>query len=239
MHTSKLSFVIFLIVGLLICVAVQKSFAQVGFRVNYNYMNPTGEMGNTIQEAHGVNLEGTYHLKQTPITLGVDFGFGRYGAHRDFSTPIVFNNRTINNQNLEVRSELLSGFFTAKIDLYPQGIIQPYLNAKIGWQLLYSRFFFDGLNRSEREIMSDHALTGGLGGGIKISLSKIFGLQLDAFNNVFLNLEANYLLGSQVNYLSVNPPNDQVQPTHNNGFGNVYKTRNQLTEIKIGFGFGF
>jgi len=239
MQTSKYSLIIFLIVGLLICIAAQNSFAQLGFRVNYHYINPSGDMGHTIQEAHGVNLEGLYHLKNTPLTLGIDLGIGRYGAHRDFSAPIVFNNRTINNQNLEVRSNLLSGFFTAKVDLYPQGIIQPYLNAKVGWQVFFSRFFIDGLSRSEREILSDHAFTGGLGGGIKISLSKIFDWQLDAFKNVFLNLEANYLLGSQVTYLSISPPSDQVQPVRNNGFGNVYKIRNQLTEIKVGVGFGF
>ena len=239
MHTSKLSFIIFLIFGLLICITVQKSFAQLGFRVNYNYTNPTGEMGNTIREAHGVNLEGTYHIKRTPITLGLDFGFGRYGRHRDFGSPIVFNNRVIDHQVLEVKSDVLSGFFTAKFDLYPQGIIQPYLNAKIGGQVFFSRFFSGIFNRNERDIMHDDALVGGLGGGMKVSLSKIFDWRLDAFKNVFLNLEANYLLGSQISYLSVNPPNDQVQPVRNNGFGNVYQTRSQLVEFRVGMGFGF
>lgn len=239
MQHSRFSLIIFIIVGLLICLVTQHSFAQLGFRVNYDYVKPTGQMGNAIQEIHGFNFEGLYHIKKTPFTLGVDLGYGRYGAHQDFNQPIVFNNRTIVPQDLYVRSERLSFMLTGKIDLYPQAVIQPYLNTKVGWQLFYSYFLVDGLSRSNREIIRDYSFTGGVGAGAKISLSRIFDWRLDAFKNVFINLEANYLLGSEVSFMSVNPPNDATQAVSNNGFGNIYSTLNQATEIKVGIGFGF
>ncbi len=253
-----------LLSGLMICAINQNGFAQSIIRLSYNNSNPMGQMGANIRQMHGVSLEYSYQLPRSPFSIGIDLGFSNYGIKKIDDFTVVAEGQMPSTYDLTISNNTCHAFFTTRMNLTRAGFVQPYLTARVGVQEYHTDFTLENPNVNhttdcpdpvdEGAVLSDVAMAAGFGFGVNIDLGKAFKFDLGK-NRVLFNVEANYLAGGSVQYMSLNAPTNTNSTPRNTDIpglapgvrtlnhqyhsGNVYRSAIRMYDIKIGVGLSF
>ncbi|OJJ18176.1 hypothetical protein BKI52_25450 [marine bacterium AO1-C] len=253
-----------LIGGLVFCLVSYTGFAQSTVRLSYANSNPLEQMGANIRQMHGVSLEYSYQLPRSPFSIGIDLGFSNYGTKKIDDFTVVAEGQMPSTYDLTISNNTCYAYFTTRMNLTRAGFIQPYLSARLGVQEYHTDFTLENPNVNhttdcpdpvdEGTVLSDVAMAVGFGFGVNVDLGKAFKFDLGK-NRLFFNVEANYLAGGSVQYMSLNAPinaNSTPQNTdipglapgvrtlnHQYHSGNVYRSAIRMYDIRIGMGFSF
>ncbi|MCH7397569.1 hypothetical protein MM236_06195 [Belliella sp. DSM 107340] len=209
------------------------AFSQEGFGgINFNAGIPTGdfnaEVGNIVFPS--ISINGLYKIPKTPIFVGGELGYGRYGTEMTRSSNII--NGT--EQSFRIRRNNNAVNLTGVVRVMPvtSFLVRPFVEGHFGGIHTYTRSRVRE-NRISEPISSgtevyDWATIYQLGGGLMIPLGK--------GNDTFIELKVNYVQTGNMNILTKNDAsyNDQ---------GNVTlsprNTAFQLIQPSIGVKFEF
>lgn len=238
---------------LIILLSNTVGFAQFEVKMSYNYARPLGEMAINIQRSHGINFEGLYRFKKMPLLVGLEFGFAGYGHQKERQT-YTFTDGSQTETDVHVYNNILNFNLTTQFELLSKSPIKPYVQAKIGMSRFYTDLIIDDpediddCHPLEQDILlSNVGLVGGAGLGIKWDLASVFGKMNK--NRFYLDVNANYLTGSKVKYMSVNAPTPEMMPVddvnaeflnrqnqvvHRHHVGYVYESKIELIEYRFG-----
>ena len=176
--------------------------AQAQFQVGVDYTAavPVGDFAKNIDTiGNGVSLNFGYGIKRSPIVVGAEIGYVRYGnsVDRAYLTS-GYNVSTSNN------IFMTHGFLRVQS---PKGPVRPYVEALIGLKRLYTKTTYqDSYYQSNNSVtdFSDTALSYGAGGGVMFLLydgNKGGRRGRGAPFEVLLDLKARYLRGGLAQYL--------------------------------------
>lgn len=165
---------------------------------------PQGEFRDNVDNlGFGLDVFGGLGVGQSPVVIGLDIGFLIYGRERR-SEP--FSN-TIPDVTVDVQTT--NNIFQSHLVLRlqpPNGTVRPYVDALFGFKYLFTqtqieseRFEADDPIASSTNF-DDFALSYGVGGGVHIALYRPQGEEREV-ESVALKLGAQYLLGSEADYL--------------------------------------
>lgn len=250
--------------SLLLLLVFQTSFAQMGLRLNYAYSNPLEKMGSTIRQMHGVSLEFTYQLPKSPFSVGLDVGFANYGTRKVDDFTIVHEEQVQGTYDLTISNNVCHAFLTTRLDLTSVGFVQPYISARLGVQEYHTDYTLENPNVvhndecpepvDEGTVLKDVAMAAGVGFGVKVDLGQAFNMDLGS-KRLYFNVEANYLAGGSVRYMSLDAPNNVTPSTTNTDMpglapgvttlnhryhtGNVYRSAIKMYDIRVGMGINF
>jgi len=252
-----------LIGGLVLCLVNSTGFAQSTIRLSYANSNPLEQMGVNIRQMHGVSLEYSYQLPRSPFSIGIDLGFSNYGTRKIEDFTVVAEGQMPSTYDLTISNNTCYAFFTTRMNLTRAGFVQPYLSARLGVQEYHTDFTLENPNVNhttdcpdpvdEGTVLSDVAITAGFGFGVNVDLGQAFKFDLGK-NRLFFSLEANYLAGGSVQYMSLNAPTTNNAPqntdmpglapgvrtlSHQYHTGNVYRSPIRMYDIRMGLGFSF
>ncbi|HXK60011.1 MAG TPA: outer membrane beta-barrel protein [Acidobacteriota bacterium] len=198
----KTRFLAALAVGLILVSALQSAAAQnFDAGVDFIVALPQNEFRDNIDdEGYGVSGHFGYFIGESPLMVGVDFGYLNYGTSRRF-VPL---SPDIPEVTLRVETSnnilLVHGF----LRLQPQqGAIRPYVQGLFGLKYLFTRssvlddFFGDPIFSSTN--FDDLAGSWGVGTGLDIRLWENH--RRRGVADVSLHLGANYLWGAEAEYL--------------------------------------
>ncbi len=242
--------------------AVQIVFAQQSsFYMGYQYGNPGTDMRQTISNTHALQMGMLFPIGNKGFELGADLAFGGYGRQvtdQDYR----FENGDYMLAPVTVSNNMQSGALMARYTLPMTGAVVPFAQARLGLTRMGTRLTIEDPRAIHTDecplplvddlLQSGHSFTQGLGVGLRFDMGKVFqGLGSDKY---FLVLTADYLRGSVIEYMSVNPPSfsfntgegvesvtlpfaSRAQPTveHSYHSGYLYKTRLELTQLAVNF----
>ncbi len=240
-----------LICGLFLCpMGVQ---AQLELGLGYDYAQPLGGMSLNITQVHGLSLYGRYHLPNSPIALGAEINYGHYG-HQKSRQFYTFNDGSQVETDVHVNNNIASLNLTAQIDLLQKGAVIPYFLVKSGASFFYTDLRIDDpTDRSDCEVLeqdllqSDWSVTASTGLGFRWDLASLVSKWNQ--NTFFVNFQAEYQVGSTVNYMSVDRPNRQNRPrgdveasfvnsqtqvVHRHHVGHVYQSSLEMLRFRLG-----
>lgn len=249
--------------GLLLCLVTYSGFAQSTVRLSYANSNPIEQMGVNIRQMHGISLEYSYQLPKSPFSIGIDLGFSNYGTRKieDFSV-MTEGQQMASTYDLTISNNTCHAFFTTRLNLTRKSFVQPYLSARVGVQEYHTDYTLENPNINhttecpdpvdEGTVMSDVAMVAGFGFGVNVDLGQAFKFDLGK-NRLFFNIEANYLAGGTVRYMSLNAPRNSTPQntdmpglapgvttlTHQYHTGNVYRSAIKMYDLRFGLGFSF
>jgi hypothetical protein len=165
---------------------------------------PQGEFRDNVSNpGFGLDVFGGLGFGRSPVVIGLDVGFLIYGRERR-SEP--FSN-TIPDVTVEVETtnNIFQTHFVLRLQP-PDGAIRPYADALIGFKYLFTQTRIESERFGDNEAIAsstnfdDFALSYGIGGGLTIELYRPQGEDKEV-QSVGLQLGAQYLLGSEADYL--------------------------------------
>jgi hypothetical protein len=179
---------------------------QVG--IDFDVGVPQNEFSDQIDRVgFGVGMYGGYLIPNTPIMLGLDFGFLNFGKdvrEAPFSTTIP--DVTVEVEN---RYNLVQG--NAKLRLIPpSGAIRPFLDGLFGFNYLFTETVIQERRSTSDEVVRDTnfedvTLSYGIGAGLQFRIYQDRGQNDDpdeiSPGAVYLNLASRYMLGNEAEYL--------------------------------------
>lgn len=251
-----------IVCGLLLCLTTQTSFAQFGINLNYTYSKPVEQMAATIQQAHGFNLELIYQFPKTPFSVGIDAGFSGYGNRKINDFEIMHEGQAQGTYDLKINNYICDAFLVGRVDLLSKGFVRPYVSARFGMQEYHTDYVLENPNVTHNidcpepvedgTVLYDVAMVAGFGFGVKVDIGDALKLDIGK-NHLYFNIEANYLGGGNVRYMSLNAPaNVTPQNTdipglapgvttlnHQYHSGNVYQSAIKIYNVKAGLGIRF
>lgn len=192
----------------------------------------------------GINVMGGYRFANSPIMLGLEFGFMNFGTDTR-EEPL---STTIPDLKVEVENSynLAHGDLLLRI-IAPPATIRPYVDGLFGFNYFFTETvirdrddFFDDDKLSDTNF-EDTALSYGFGAGVQFRLwqkkgGDSTGLTEDMQpSSVYLNLRSRYMFGREAEYLqkgSIKIDNGQV--TYD-----VTQSETNLLHFKIGVVVGF
>lgn len=192
----------------------------------------------------GINLMGGYRFANSPVMLGLEFGFMNFGTDtRD--EPI---STTIPDLRVEVENSynLVHGDLLLRL-IAPPSTFRPYVDGLFGLNYFFTETvirdrddFFDDDEVLSDTNFEDTALSYGFGAGLQIRLWQRKGEITSTVgdvepSSVYLNLRGRYMFGREAEYLqkgSVETENGEV--TYD-----VSQSTTDLLHIKIGVGVNF
>lgn len=193
---------------------------------------PTGdfhsEVGNMILPS--ISANGLFQLPKTPIYLGGELGYSRYG------TMMTRNNNIIHgtDQNFRIRRNNNAVYLSGVVRIMPQSTfrVRPFVEGQLGGIHAYTRSRVRE-NRISEPISSgtelaDSAMIYQLGGGLLIPIEKE--------KETFIELRVNYVNTGNMNILTKHDAqyNDQGNVTLNSR-----NTGLQLIQPSIAINFAF
>lgn len=191
----------------------------------------------------GINLMGGYRFANSPVMLGMEFGFMNFGTDTR-EEPI---STTIPDLRVEVENSynLVHGDLLLRL-IAPPSTIRPYVDGLVGFNYFFTQTvirdrddFFDEEKLSDTNF-EDTALSYGFGAGVQIRLWQRKGEITRTLNDVepssvYLNLRGRYMYGREAEYLqkgSIRTDNGEV-------IYDVSQSTTNLLHIKIGVGVNF
>lgn len=199
---------------LFILLAASTNYAQT-LSGNFMLGLPQGEFKDNVDKlGYGLQLQGTLSTPGvfTPFTIGASVGFMVYGSE---SRKAPLSN-TIPDLTVDVdRSYNLANFHLLALVSPLDGPVRPYVEGLVGGSYIFTTTDVKGENNDENFASStnfdDFAFSYGFDGGILINLVPGLGVGPD----IYLDLKARYLLGSESEYLTegsvvINPANAAV-----------------------------
>ncbi|MBU2491751.1 MAG: hypothetical protein KJ571_03930 [Bacteroidetes bacterium] len=193
---------------------------------------PQGEFKDNIDKlGYGLQVQGTLSSPGifTPFSIGVSAAYMVYGNESRQAPLSVY----VPDVTVDVdRSYNLANFHLLALVSPLGGPIRPYVEGLVGGTYLFTTTEVKGTNNDEKFASStnfdDFAFSYGFGGGILINLVPGLGIGPD----IYLDLKARYLLGSESEYLTegsvvINPANSSI--TYN-----AKKSTTDLLSIHIG-----
>ena len=195
---------------LMLCSFHSISFAQFSIQKNYSLSRPMGHMGKVASNMFGVNLGLHYQFRNTPLSIGLEGGFGFYNFHRMEGLTLQYMNRLPlqGTYDLSMHSTSSYYFLVPRVYLNNKGMVKTYLNARIG-RMRYATHFI--LQDSEAAMDETHdecpatPIDDGtvLKGGTWVAGIGL-GTRLDIVEGFFsISLEVNYLRGGITPQLSL------------------------------------
>ena len=167
---------------------------------------PSGAFADNVSGTGiGVNLTGGIQLPQSPVFLGVEFGYLMYGhdsRSEAFNAAIPDVRVDVVTSNNIVLGNFLLRFQSAT------GKVRPYLDGLVGFKYLYtettvkddSDWSWDPIANSVN--FDDWALSYGIGVGAAIALwERDPGSERKPPSGVYLDFGVRYLLGTEAEYL--------------------------------------
>ena len=245
------------LVGVLtLCLITSISFAQLGFRMNYQQFRPVG-MSEAASNSSGVNLGFHYRFQDTPFSIGIEGGLGIHSLTQQEVTLPRTDQIAPGTYDLNTYGLTSYYFLVPRIYLNNKGALKAYLNGRIGRLHNNTSFTLNDQNitmdpsHAEECPEESSALAEGkllrnalwvVGGGI--------GVRLDLVKDLFgFNLEVNYLRGGMMRHLGpveqtiqrgTDPQvNNQQAPLLNHPYvnGRVYHSAANMLDIRFGIFF--
>lgn len=187
----------------------------------------------------GINLMGGYRFANSPVMLGLEFGFMNFGTDKR-DEPI---STTIPDLRVEVENSynLVHGDLLFRL-IAPPSTFRPYVDGLLGFNYFFTETvirdrddFFDDDEKLSDTNYEDTALSYGFGAGTQIRLWQRKGEITKTAgdiepSSVYLNLRARYMFGREAEYLqkgSIRTDNGQV--TYD-----VSESATDLLHIKLG-----
>ncbi len=236
MHKRTLTSLFALLFATLIALPTANAQINAEGSLTFTTGLPRAEFADQLDaNGYGANLNFAAGFPGSPLMIGLDGGFMIYG-HERRNEPFSL---TIPDVTVDVVTDnsLASGhiFLRLKPDLPG---IKPYADALFGFKYFFTQTRIESEAFSENEItrstnFDDTAMSYGFGGGVQINLFTPTGD--DGPGGVFLDLGAQYLMGSEASYLqegSIRRQNGQVT-------FDVDQSRTDMLLIKVGVGITF
>ncbi|NBB76076.1 MAG: outer membrane beta-barrel protein [Bacteroidetes bacterium] len=200
---------------------------------------PMADFSNQLDRVgFGIDFEGGYRFGNSPVMLGLEFGFMNFGRderEEPFSTTIP-----------DVRVEVENTYNMVKGDLFlrliaPPSRVRPYADALVGFNYFFTETVIrERGNFAEEPIVSDTnfddtTLNYGLGAGLQIRVYRDknpTAREPDEVrpSSVFINLRSRYLFGQNAQYLqegSIENINGEVSY-------DISESETDLLHIKVG-----
>jgi hypothetical protein len=213
------------------------------FDLDFNVGAPQGEFSNEIDRlGWGLGLMGGYKIPETPLMVGLDFGFMNFGIETR-TEPL---STTIPDITVEVENSynLVTGNLLFRLS-GPPSTFRPYVDGLFGFN-----YFFTQTVLRERGSFSDESvlrdtnfddtsLSYGLGSGVNIRVynSDVHSDPESEFTlgSVYLNAGVRYMFGREAEYLQ------EGSISRNNGTVtyDVSRSETDLLYFKFGVNFTF
>lgn len=185
----------------------------------------------------GINLMGGYRFANSPVMLGLEFGFMNFGTDTR-EEPL---STTIPDLTVEVENSynLVHGDFLVRL-IAPPSTFRPYVDGLVGFNYFFTetvirdRDDFDGEKLSDTNY-EDTALSYGFGAGTQIRLWQKKGPMISDMDDVepssvYLNVRARYMFGREAEYLQ----KGSIEIEDGEVFYDVSQSKTDLLHIKIG-----
>jgi len=237
-----------------LCFVTSISFAQLGFRMNYQQFRPIG-MSKAASHSSGVNLGFHYRFQDTPFSIGIEGGLGINSPTTQEVTLSQTDQVPQGTYDLNTYGLTSYYFLVPRIYLNNKGALKAYINGRIGRLHNNTSFALNDQNmdpsHTEECPEESSAIAEGkllrnalwvVGGGI--------GIRLDLVPDLFgFNLEVNYLRGGMMRHLGpaeqtiqrgTDPQlNNQQAPLLNHPYvnGRVYHSAANMLDIRFGIFF--
>lgn len=187
----------------------------------------------------GINMMGGYRFANSPVMLGLEFGFMNFGTDSR-EEPI---STTIPDLRVEVENiyNLVHGDLLLRL-IAPPSTFRPYVDGLLGFNYFFTETvirdrddFFDDDEKLSDTNFEDTALSYGFGAGTQIRLWQRRGEVTKTAgdvepSSVYLNLRGRYMFGHEAEYLqkgSIRTDNGQVAY-------DVSQSTTNLLHIKLG-----
>ncbi|MDZ7718708.1 MAG: outer membrane beta-barrel protein [Balneolaceae bacterium] len=192
----------------------------------------------------GINVMGGYRLPNSPVMLGLEFGFMNFGT----DTREEALSKNIPDVRVEVENSynLVHGDLLLRL-IAPPSTIRPYVDGLFGFNYFFTETvirdrdnFFDDEEKLSDTNFEDTALSYGFGAGLQIRLWQKRDEVTQAPDDiepssVYMNLRGRYMFGREAEYLqkgSISTDNGRV--TYD-----VTQSATNLLHLKIGVGVNF
>jgi hypothetical protein len=241
----------------LVCYSVHAQKWHNEWGLSYAYSNPSGAMGNIIQQGHGGNVHYGWVNPAGRFAVGLDLSLSLYG-HDKSRQEYEMSDGSFAPMDVVVSNTYLNIMVYTRWYLATQGPLRPYLVGKLG----YTRFntdlnIYDPDDRDHCEpvdhdvLYNDGTFVAAAGAGVKIDLASVFNkLQKAKF---YFDTNINFVQGGNVRYMNADADpghhkpapdvghvtaefiNTQTQIVHEHHVGHLYQSAVQMTEIRVGF----
>jgi hypothetical protein len=188
----------------------------------------------------GINLMGGYRFANSPVMLGLEFGFMNFGTdsrEEPISTTIPDVRVEVENSYNLVHGDLLFRLIA------PPSTFRPYVDGLFGFNYFFTETvirdrddFFDDDEKLSDTNFEDSALSYGFGAGMQIRLWQRRGEITRTLNDVepssvYLNLRGRYMFGREAEYLQ----KGSIQRTDDGEvIYDVSQSTTNLLHIKLG-----
>lgn len=213
------------------------------FDLDFNVGVPQGEFSNEVDRlGWGLGLMGGYKIPETPLMVGLDFGFMNFGV--DTRTEPL--STTIPDITVEVENSynLVTGNLLFRLS-GPPATLRPYVDGLFGFNYFFTQTVLRerGSFSEESELrdtnFDDTSLSYGLGSGVNL---RVYSREVNtdpttdfSLGSVYLNAGVRYMFGREAEYLqegSISRNNDSV--TYD-----VSRSETDLLYFKFGVNFTF
>jgi hypothetical protein len=190
----------------------------------------------------GIGLTAGYRFPNSPVMLGLDFGFMNFGKdvrEAPFSTTIP--DVTVEVEN---RYNLVQGNAMLRL-IAPSGVIRPFADGLIGFNYFFTETVIQERRSSSDEVVRDTnfddvALSYGFGAGLQFRIYQDRGENSDnngelSPGSVYLNLMSRYMFGREAEYLQ----SGSIEIENGEVFYDVSESTTDLLYFKLGLIINF
>jgi hypothetical protein len=211
--------------------------------LDLHYAEPREEFSAQMENPGiGIGFWGGYRFANSPVMLGLDFGFTNFGVDRR-EEPL---SSTIPDLRVEVENKynLVNGNLFLRL-MMPSGAVRPYAEGLFGFNYFFTETIMrergrpgsDGERLRDTNI-EDVAMNYGFGGGLQL---RVYRTQLENENedstpmSIYLNLQGRYMFGQEAEYLQ----SGSIRIENGDVFYDVSESETDLLYFKLGVVFGF
>ncbi|MDX1938263.1 MAG: hypothetical protein SFU21_14170 [Flavihumibacter sp.] len=229
----------------------------------YSMAAPLGSLNKNINLVHSLNGQFNYRpAKLNGTWVGLQMGVGLYASKRVPQT-YVFTNGATTNTHARFTSSTLNTHVVAGHEFFKNKTVQPYITAKTGFTSFYSSIVIedpedtDGCKPLDSDnLLRDISFSYGAGAGLRVDVSEWMAEPRGAW---WLDISVNYTGGTPLDYINTkklldhdhnSTPADgkalnmkfinvQTGDIHEHKVAEVYTTRIDLLDIKVGLYYRF
>lgn len=213
--------------------------------LDLHYAEPQNDFALQLENPGiGIGFWGAYRFGNTPVMVGLDFGFSNFGIDRR-EEPL---SSTIPDLRVEVENKynLLNGNVFLRLIL-PSGAVRPYAEGLFGFNYFFTETILrergrpgaDG-ERLRDTNFEDVALAYGFGGGLKL---RVYQGEVETNSNggnasamsIYINLQGRYMFGREAEYLQ----SGSIRIENSDVFYDISESETDLLYFKLGVVFGF
>lgn len=246
----------FLRLSALLMVVTVASFAQKWeFGSDLTFAQPNAGMKRDMNNAFGLTLDIARTTKNSPFTLGAEFGYSNYGTQNSMQ-EYTFDDGTTTETNVHVSNDIYNLHLTAKYFLRRNKNFNPYVSAKAGWSWFKTNLTIDdpddvdGCTPLENDVLqkdNTYSVSGGVGARIDF---KTFFRNVER-EHFYFDLSVHAIQGGRLSYMNVKEDPSQPQPAqsdvvmgrflnartqviHEHHVGYVYSNFLNMVEYRLG-----